>query len=472
MSIFFPSHSVHAGMKRKQEESMIPPALLKKLKSMPSPFDLSEEDKIIAEKNREKIRQSEPAIRAAILSNGQRQLTRARESLLAYLRAREQEIRSGRSLPVRHVSTPIASHASNTKKRALSAEMLEMQQKLASSKPATFEERIQALESLFAKDKASFSSNFWMAVKPNPNPKQAVHVKLTLSKGPYFSKAIDESSLPISSEHYHIKAFESVGEGRKINTESPLLHLRVCKEHAEIVWLGKGEKLSGSDVIPLCILLRDHLNVDTFLYDDAKIYLPAEPKKKGKEERVKKSPAIWLRTSAVGDKDSLTWYQRALDLSVATCHHWKMIRHEEVDEKQAKESFIDQSPEKYQEALQHLRAFKISELYQFYPIYRGTAQNLTRLLSRAFNISERSLKGRIESLKKLPYTLQQIEALYTQRVKTASPAKKFQAAKDQHEIHKYLFSPMKIERMDQAEANFWKAVLEFSNTRVFVWQHK
>lgn len=510
-----PTPPSYAGFKRKPDEDLVQSNNTKKAKSTPLTIPLTERQKKMEQIARLTIIRNSLQYSApdgpilGYLANRQKELQTSINEILLRRQAcmREETPTSPVGLPAK-LQEP--SKKINVEKQAIETlpiqpktvgavsktaegpvtpkhdvlwldSLAEMQSRLNNSRPESFEQRIQALEKLFRQEDPSSPSTLWVTVKPNEDPKKAVHIKFTLSKGPYSSKAIDESALPHSEEHYHIKAFECVGnnDDEEEDESSPVLYIRACKEHAEIVWIGKGQKLSGNDVVPMCTLLRDHLNVDTYLYDDAKIYLPQDPKKAGKDQHsTKKNPAVWLKTSAIGDEEGLTWYQKKLDLEVAACHRWKMTQEpQEADKKQAKEAYIDQSPQKYKRALHNLRAFKVADLYKFYPIYKGAAKNLTNLINNAYGVTFKNKPGekaKIAAASKNQHTLQEVEALFTAKVKSViTPEDRYTAAKKQYELHKLLFSPVKLEKSMKAnEANYWKDVREVSDTRVFVWYHK
>lgn len=116
---------------------------------------------------------------------------------------------------------------------------------------------------------SSTGNNFWYSVKTNAK-EELVSVKVSITSTEYFSLAFDEDSFQKSKNHFAIELFEAVGEKLPGEKDHPLLSIRVCEFHGEIVSIKKGSELCGNEVIDLCrIFLPLFSKIPVFIFDAA-----------------------------------------------------------------------------------------------------------------------------------------------------------------------------------------------------------
>jgi hypothetical protein len=341
---------------------------------------------------------------------------------------------------------------------------------------STFEERIGAFQKLLGPI-AGEEHGAWILLQSDTDPAQEIYLKVVFNPGPYFSKAFDPKCFPdsIGSQHYHLEMYECIGPIKSLTFHEPILRIRASKQQGELVWLGSGRAVKGSETGGFFKHFHKLLGIRIYFYDDAKITMDCLENKKQiltimkasllelkaayKEadalestrrldvsrklidDADKMSFKIWLRLShAIGRADQKTWYERMLGAKVATCDQWLMGNTEGIlrpypGEEISGEKFITQDPQSYRAAVDVIRNFTLSKLVAFHPKNAAMKKKLSIIVQRVLN-RESDAKF---SLSTCDNTLHDLERLGSQRVQNAKPDAKKEAQGDQFYIHKTVF---------------------------------
>lgn len=346
----------------------------------------------------------------------------------------------------------------------------------------TFEQRLEAFQNVLEpylnlhENVVEYAA--WILLQSDIDPQKEIYLKVVFKPGPYFSKAFDPKCFPdsINSQHYHIDLYECIGPIKSLTFHEPILRIRASKQQGELVWLGSGRAVKGSETGGFFKHFHKLLGIRIYFYDDAKITMDCLENKKQiltimkasllelkaayKEadalestrrldvsrklidDADKMSFKIWLRLShAIGRADKKTWYERMLGAKVATCAQWLMGNTEGIlrpypGQEISGEKFITQDPQSYGAAVDVIRNFTLSKLVAFHPKNAAMKKKLSIIVQRVLN-RESDAKF---SLSTCDNTLHDLERLASQRVQNAKQADtKKEAQGDQYYIHKTVF---------------------------------
>lgn len=306
------------------------------------------------------------------------------------------------------------------------AECLDQFKKVASC--STYEGRIQALQKL--------GKEFWVTATPNLDPNKRVYFKICISKSAYFSDAFDESafSKPYPELYDEIRVYEYVGEDRSQDPGKPLLQIRASQHEGELVSLNKGKKTSGTVAAQFFLGLAQTLRIKFYLFNNAQV------------------DGMFLNAFVVGSgKD---WYEKTLGVTVIACQNMKR------NANNYNKTEINQSPEKYQAALQFLQKLTFKEIHG---IYNGKYK---KALLRVRSVAK-FVFGKIQFARS-SFTLQQLVNGVLNKVKdeTLKPEEREIAVKNQHTLYETLLNPYEAPNPSEKEKQFMDALETLNQTRV------
>jgi len=360
----------------------------------------------------------------------------------------------------------------------------------------TFEGR---LEGLF-KSLQSFQPNpvqsdevvAWLTINEAPNSSNSVYLKIVIKKSPYFSKAFHTSCFPesASAQNYSITCYESLGLSGQVNLQLPLMRLRVSQHDSELVWIGAGEKTSGTQVTDVYQAFESFLRLNlkkSTIYDDSKRILKTihpsirKNKETGQDETIHAFISVKL-SQILGSPDGKTWYEKKLDHKAITCKKWKMdntASSPEIIEKEKKqrEDILKKNPQAFEinqndkafaMAVKTARGMKLCDFRSLFVLNPSIQKRVTTIVKRCLETSSKDFQ-----LGTCQMTIHELEASILQRYKTVKAEDLAALERDHYYLHSNLYFPWEVDSTNtkatptKQETAFWVALKVINKTTVF-----
>lgn len=289
--------------------------------------------------------------------------------------------------------------------------------------------RIEAFRGLFGVEKTQSETSFWLTTA------KKVDIYITLTKGPYYSKIIDEKSFGKTKalSHHYLTVYPKGISGDVDDTGDPLLQLRFCQKHGEIVWIGKGNEMTGNDLAVLYCRLESALlnGISMYLYDDSRI------------------ESMTLKPSVIGEGNS--WYERRFGFSIAKCKNWTLYGEDKI------EVIHSQTPRKYAEALENVQKVSLGDLHRICRKYPEKDNKLCSICQRVFGENYKI----DESTTTLCELVQKVS-------KKARDDKTTQALQDQYDLYQSILQTYKPKNSSRLEIQILQDLNTINVGRVLV----